>query len=211
MKKKIVYSFLGLPASGKGTQVELFAKKRNLTVISIGDLVREEISKLSETPDKEKLEMIKHYNEGTPQDDGVVFNLINKKLMEINSGAVFDNFPFSLKQAEYLFKYIHEKKWATPVLIVIDIKETTSFKRINSRKVCTKCKTIVKKEVDKCPKCGSTLTKRKDDNPEILKKRIKYYMPRMKKMQEFYQKNGNLVLIDGEPSISEVSKQLDKI
>ncbi len=39
-----IYSFLGLPGSGKGTFAKLMSHKLKLKHISIGDLMREEVS-----------------------------------------------------------------------------------------------------------------------------------------------------------------------
>ena len=44
MKSLVVLIFLGPPGSGKGTQAEILTDKLNFTHLSIGDLLRENIS-----------------------------------------------------------------------------------------------------------------------------------------------------------------------
>ena len=44
MKQLEVIIFLGPPGSGKGTQAEMLSKKLNFQHISVGDLLRENIS-----------------------------------------------------------------------------------------------------------------------------------------------------------------------
>ena len=46
MSQKVIYSFIGLPASGKGTQAAVLQQKLNTQpFIGIGDLIRGVISK----------------------------------------------------------------------------------------------------------------------------------------------------------------------
>lgn len=208
--KRVIYSFLGLPASGKGTQSEVFAKRKGLPLISIGDLVRDEIE--NEDEKHEKIDDIKdRYDKGIPQEDDVVFDLIRKKLKKIQDGAVFDNFPFSIHQAELFESLIVEDHWDKPVLIYIEIKPETSYERILNRMICPKCGNVYKGDEKNCPSCKTELVKRTDDNKETLSNRIDFYLPRLNDMLKFFKRVGVVHIIDGEPEIKEVAKQVDKI
>ena len=208
--KKVIFSFLGLPASGKGTQSEEFAKRKGLPLISIGNLIREEIEEEDER--HPKIEEIKsRYESGIPQEDDVIFDLIRKKLKNIKEGVVFDNFPFSKHQAELLEGLIESDGWEKPALIYINIKPETSYSRILDRKICPLCNKVYGDGESICPKCSSTLIKRTDDNRETLSNRIDFYTPRIKEMLDFFEKNGTIYNIDGEPSIEKVTEQVEKI
>lgn len=208
--KKVIFSFLGLPASGKGTQSEEFAKRKGLPLISIGDLIREEIEEAGERHSKIE-DIIYRYESGIPQEDDVIFDLIQKKMKKIQKGVVFDNFPFSKRQAELLEQLIESDGWEKPVLIYINIDPETSYSRILDRKICPICNSVYGEGETICPNCKSTLIRRTDDNKETLSKRIDFYVPRIKEMLEFFNKYGVVHNIDGEPSIAEVTKQVEKI
>ena len=111
MKSKQIYTFLGLPASGKGTQAELFARKRGLKIIGIGDLVRNKLAE-GDHNDPFIAEIKDRYEQGIPQPDEVAFDLARDELERLESGVVFDNFPFTLNQAKFLDKYIAEHNLA---------------------------------------------------------------------------------------------------
>lgn len=208
--KKVIFSFLGLPASGKGTQSETFAKRKDLKLISIGDLIREEIE--SEEEKHSKIDDIKdRYETGVPQEDDVIFDLIRKKMKKIEKGVVFDNFPFSERQAELLEELIETDGWEKPVLIYIDIDPKTAYTRIMNRKICPLCNKVYGVGETVCPECGQELVQRSDDNEETLANRIELYQPRIEEMLEFFKKYGVVHDIDGEPSIEEVTREVNKI
>lgn len=205
---KSIYCFLGLPASGKGTQAKLFAGKANCEIISIGDLVREYISKNSSS---EKATLMKQkYDQGIPQDDQTIFGLIQDKIASINAGIVLDNFPFSEGQAEFVKDLMEKYHFDTATLVYIEIKPETAKKRIGSRKICPVCKAIFKEEkIDNCSKCGVKLVVRSDDNEETLDQRIKEYLPRAEKVIETFNQFGQIIRINGEPDIELVTREIN--
>ena len=75
---KTIYSFIGLPASGKGTQSAILANKLGTEIVGMGDLIREEMKKDSNDPFVAMV--ISRYNEGTPQPDEVVVKLLQNYL-----------------------------------------------------------------------------------------------------------------------------------
>lgn len=204
---KQIYSFIGLPASGKGTQAEIFAKKLNLTPISIGNLVREAIASDSH-PDKEEIN--KYYTEGKPVPDEIVFRLLEAKIKTINGGILFDNFPFTDKQADWIEKYVADNNLAPLKVIYINISSESAFKRIAIRTYCPKCGLTFKDGETSCPKCGGKLEQRADDNPETLRKRIAQYEPGIKTILGIYQPKEQVIEINGELSIKEVEEEIDK-
>lgn len=204
---KQIYSFIGLPASGKGTQAEIFAKKLGLTPISIGSLVRDAIADES-NPDRD--EMKKYYDVGTPQPDEIVFRLLESKIKTLEGGILFDNFPFTEKQAEWVEKYVSANDLAPLKVIYINISPESAFKRIAIRTYCPKCGLTFKDGETTCPKCGGKLEQRADDNPETLKKRIAQYEPGIKTILDIYQPKNQVIEINGELTIKEVEEEIDK-
>lgn len=207
--KNTIYGFIGLPASGKGTQAMQFAQERGFSHISIGDLVRTELS--SEGGDTKLRETIKAlYDDGKPITDEIVFSLLENKLATIDGGVVFDNFPFNKAQSDFLLKYASSHDWDDPKIIYIKIDPESAVKRISSRRVCPNCKSIfIGGEV--CEKCGEKLITRSDDNEETVRKRIQNYMPNIEEVISIFQPKGLLFEVDGEPTIAEVKKQVEEI
>ncbi len=211
--KKIIYVFLGLPASGKGTQAKILADKENLKMVSAGDLIREIIA--GSTKDPFVAEIKKRYDAGIPQPDEVVVDLFDKFLTEATTSVILDNFPFSLGQAEFLQSYIQRNhdKWGGLVIVYINLDPKAAIKRAISRKICTSCGMIYGPIEDMvCEKCGGALVVRSDDNEETMRVRISHYLPRLNELVQYYSGGSaaKLVEIDGSKTISEVTAIIDK-
>jgi len=204
-----IYSFIGLPASGKGTQAMSFAEERDYTHISIGDLVREKLQ--DKNGDQELIFKIKElYDAGKPVTDEIVFKLLTDKLKNIEGGVVFDNFPFNKSQSEFLLNYVKENNLELPRVIYIKIDPESAIKRISSRKICPKCKSVFIGGTN-CERCGEKLITRSDDNEETVRKRIQNYLPNIKEVESIFRPLKSLYEIDGEPAIPEVKEQVRKI
>jgi len=210
--KKKIYSFIGLPASGKGTQARVFAESHNLDLIGMGDLIRAAIEENKDTNDPFIVEIKKRYDAGTPQPDEIAFDLLKRKLSTLSKdGAVFDNFPFTVRQAELLLSFVKENNWDLPVLFYIALDPESTVERIAHRKICPQCNRIFsRKDITVCEDCGVALISRADDNEETAKKRIQHYMPKINELVKYYREIGTVIEIDGEPSIEEVTIQIEK-
>lgn len=207
--KKQIYCFIGLPASGKGTQAMTFAEERGFDHISIGDLVRAELK--AEGGDTKLRETIKSlYEAGKPVTDEIVFSLLENKLGEVDGGVVFDNFPFNKKQSDFLLEYAASHDWEMPKIIYIEIDPESAIKRISSRRICPNCKSVYTGG-DVCEKCGEKLITRADDTEETVRIRIGNYMPNIEEVVSIFEPKKLLYRINGEPSIAEVKEQVDKI
>lgn len=208
---KSIYVFLGLPASGKGTQAKILAESKDMRVVSAGDLIREIMA--SSTEDPFVLEIKKRYEAGTPQPDEVVVDLFRKFLDESDKSVVLDNFPFSPGQADFLDKYLAENKdkWAGLNIIYIKLDPETAIKRAISRKICTSCGAIYGMTDDMiCEKCGGSLMVRSDDNEDTMRNRISHYLPRLNELVDYYNKiNQKIIEIDGSKSVSEVTSLIE--
>lgn len=210
MKK--IYSFIGLPASGKGTQAKIYAEKHDFDLIGMGDLIRAEIEENKDENDPFLNEIKKRYDDGIPQPDEVVFDLFQKKMATLKKdGAVFDNFPFTVKQAELLHDFVKNSDWELPMLIYIKLNPETTIERIAHRKICPECNRIYdKKDITVCEDCGIALVSRADDNEETVRTRLEQYTPKINELISYYKNIGRVVEIDGEPSISEVASNIEK-
>lgn len=205
-----IISFLGLPASGKGTQAQILADKIGAKVLGIGDLIRDEIE-TADVSDPFYADMKEKYDSGIPQNDEVVIDIVKKNLAKFGNKIIFDNFPFSQKQADLFFKLCQDIHARIPFLILVKIDRETALRRILSRKVCTSCETVYIDDGNQiCEKCGGALVSRSDDNEETLTKRINEYSPRMEEVLKAFKKSGKVLEIDGEKTIQEVAENIYK-
>lgn len=209
-KKFSVYTFLGLPASGKGTQIEFFAKEINAKVLSMGEMIRREI-KEANVRDPFYQNMIDKYNKGVPQPDEVAVDILKKNLKTVDQNVIVDNFPFSTHQAELFFETLKELKIENPKLVIIEVQKDEALKRVLSRKVCSECgATFIDDGTQICYKCGGALISRADDNAETVQNRIIEYIPRIEEVLKFYKKQGEIIKINGEQSIEAVRAEIKK-
>lgn len=94
------FLLFGPPGAGKGTQAKLLAKEHNLSHVSTGDLLRQEISKETEIGKLAK-QLI---DNGNFVPDSVVVDMIKKEINnnpDVN-GFIFDGFPRTTAQAQIL-------------------------------------------------------------------------------------------------------------
>lgn len=186
---------LGPPGSGKGTQAELLCEKYGLTHISPGKIARE-------GTDKTAQEFKKYMDKGELAPAELTMRLISKYLSENN---LFDGFPRKLDQAEKLDE-------STDISLVIEIKisDKEAIKRLSNRVECMKCKASYPQEREKC-ECGGELAKRRDDFPDIIKKRLERYHEETEPLLEYYKSREIVHIIDGNKNVDEVFKQICNI
>lgn len=207
--KRQIFCFLGLPASGKGTQVQILSTKIGAQVLGIGNLIREEIEN-GNSNDPFYLDIKHRYDNGIPQADEVILDIVKRHLkVHKEQNIIFDNFPFSTAQAEEFFK-VCESVGVDPVLIIVDIKPETAIKRIIHRKVCSSCEAVfMDSEATICEKCGGALISRTDDTIETVEKRIQFYQPRIQEVKDIFSKHNKVMKISGEGSVETVTKLIN--
>ncbi|OIN89408.1 hypothetical protein AUJ40_01945 [Candidatus Berkelbacteria bacterium CG1_02_42_45] len=211
MKRKVIV-ILGFPASGKGTQAEILAKRIEAKILGIGELVRAEMKKGDQN--SARVKTIKElYDRGEPQKDEVVEELIENAVFKSSGDLIFDNYPFSENQIRFFESVIKKYNFEKPIIIYIDINPASSIKRISKRLVCDSCKKIFMTGNlgDKCDRCNGHLIQRPDDTAEIMRERVEHAKPRIDLVMKHFQNDGNVYRIDGEKTIPEVAKQIEKI
>lgn len=197
---------LGSPGVGKGTLAKMLSEHFTIPHISSGDIIREEIRLKT----KAGIESEPFVNKGLLVPDNIVIDLIRDRLKEddCKNGLVFDGFPRTIPQAEYL----NEAGIKIKKAIYFTASEKTIIERLSGRRICSKCrsiyhiKNIPSKKEGICDKCGSNLYQREDDKPEAIKKRLKIYENYIKPLIDYYKKKGLIVDINTEKPIPEIFK-----
>jgi len=216
MPSPLIITIIGPPGSGKGTQGKLIAEKYNLNYIVTGDIVRR--LRMLDTPLGRR---VRAYNDkGVPQPDENIIDAFKEEFAKVSAsglkqGFLLDSFPLSMGQAMALNEILANYKLPENIVIYLDINADTVIKRIGTRLICSKCAAVFLPanpafQTKKCDKCGGDLIVRADDKPEVVRRRIEEYKSRMKDLKDYYQKKGRLIVIDGEPTIEEIHKDIVK-
>ena len=193
---------LGAPGTGKGTIGKILSQDMKLTHISTGDIFREQLSKKTELG--KKLES--YMSKGLLVPDDVVIETVQARLLEedVKDGAILDGFPRTAVQAQALKEFLSEHNPDQKrIAIELTVPDEEIIRRVINRVTCSnkKCGAIYNletkppKEHGICDICGSTLSKREDDNEETVRKRLTIYHENSKDLVDFYKKNNALYSI----------------
>jgi len=206
-----VLVFLGPPGSGKGTQAMKLAEKLGIAHISLGDVLREEVRKGSDTGRKAKEFM----DAGKLVPDELTIALTRQRLSQpdVKAGIIVDGFPRSLVQAEAFDKMTAELKLKVKV-IYFEIDEEQVVERLSGRRSCKACGAIYHVKYNapidsgKCDKCGGELYQRSDDQEIAIRTRFEVYTNQTKPLIDRYQQAGVLARVQAAGPIEEIFKNL---
>lgn len=187
--------FIGPPGVGKGTYAQAVREKYGIPHISTGDIFREEVKKGSELGARVK----EYMDRGLLVPDDIVIEVVKRRLQEedCKRGFILDGFPRTLPQALAL------EEFARPDLVLNFVaREEVIIERLSGRRVCSVCgaiyhvKYMPPKVPGVCDKCGGALVVRSDDQPEVVKERLKVFHEQFAPIIQFYRERGRLVTID---------------
>jgi adenylate kinase len=200
---------LGAPGSGKGTVGELIERVYGLPRIATGDLLRRAVQE--QTPLGRKA--AEHIGRGGLVPDDLVVALVRERLGagDAEGGYVLDGFPRTIAQAESL-----EAMDPRPAEVAVDIEadEETIIRRLEARRLCPHCAAVYNlqsrppRRVDLCDEDGETLIRRDDDQPEIVRKRLRVYHQQTELLVAYYAGKGTLHRVFGGGTVDETFAQI---
>ncbi len=184
---------LGAPGAGKGTMAAVISEKYNIPTISTGNIIRASLKSGSELGEKAK----EYINKGALVPDEIVIDIIKERLAEkdCENGFILDGFPRTIVQAEELDK-MGVKITAA---LLIDATDELIISRMSGRRVCPDCgasyhtETLKPKKENICDACGSGLTVRSDDEPQMVLERLKVYHEQSEPLVNYYKAQNKLL------------------
>jgi len=179
---------MGPPGVGKGTQAKILSKILNVTHLSTGEILRNEI-KMNTEIGKIAKSFIDH---GNFVPDNIILDIIYEKISikASNKGYLFDGFPRTIPQATGFDKLLIEMGEDLKAAINLTADENELIKRI----------------IDRGKSSG-----RSDEAIDIVKKRQKIYWEETAPLLDFYDKRGLLITVDGLGDIDIITKRIFKV
>lgn len=210
---RLIVILLGPPGSGKGTQAKQIAEMKNIPHISTGDIFREQIR--NKTPLGMELKGI--IESGKYVSDEIVSKVLFERLSkkDAEQGFLLDGYPRTLAQANTLQqKFLPNDRI---VVLNLEVPDDVIVKRVSGRFSCKECGNVHNiyfsppKAEEICDLCQGKLIRRADDEPEVVKERLRVYHEQTKPLVEFYRREGWLHQVDGNRDPEKVTSEIKEL
>ena len=179
----MILILVGAPGSGKGTQAESLKKKYEITHLSTGDMLRENV--------KEGTALGKKANEymqrGELVPDKLIIDMIAERISkpDCKKGFLLDGFPRSLPQAEALDEMLAGKKLKLDAVVNLIVDEDELVRRLLGRG-------------------------RADDNEATIRNRLKVFKDQASPVLGHYKKQKKVKDIEGMGDIAAIRNRIEK-
>jgi adenylate kinase len=197
---------LGPPGAGKGTQADRLKDDFGLPYIGTGELLRKHKNEESELG----REAASYMDNGDLVPDELVIRMILEEIDDKGrDGFLLDGYPRSAGQAEALDDALGENGRHLTAALLIALDDETVIKRLSGRRQCANGHLYhvdfdPPKNEGFCDQCGRPLTRRADDEPETIRKRLATYHEKTEPLIGYYEQRGLLRRFDGSRSPTEV-------
>jgi adenylate kinase len=198
---------LGRPGSGKGTQSARLARVLGVPHISTGELLRTEIEQGSRVGRRAQ----DYVESGQLVPDDVVLESLAQRLEAPDvdrDGFVLDGFPRTIDQAVALETLLAPDNLDAVVELMVPEREAAQ--RLGARLVCPECGRSVSRDQRStlCDHCGTVLARRADDDADVIRSRFEVFDNETRPLLEWLDHHGHLVAVDGDRSVSEVTRRV---
>jgi adenylate kinase len=207
----MIVVLLGPPGAGKGTQGERIARRLGVQKIATGDVLRTAIRAGTE----QGLAAKAYMDRGDLVPDSVILGIMKEVMGSPSTarGAVLDGVVRTVPQAEGLSLMLAELGRKVDAFLLFDVPDDELVQRLGGRTVCESCQTPYSglQPGTVCPKCGGTLTRRKDDEPESIRNRLRVYRDQTQPVIDWVkEKKLNLVEIDATGDLDDITARAMK-
>lgn len=173
--------FLGPPGAGKGTQASVIAESYGIPHISTGEILRAHVAQETELGKQAKIYM----ERGDLVPDQLILDMVEQRLnaADAQQGWLLDGFPRTVSQAEFVDQLLEKTGNAKLQVLNLDVADTVLISRLLARG-------------------------RQDDTEETIRNRLQVYRQQTAPLIEFYQQRQQLVTLNGDQSIDDVTANL---
>ena len=184
----------GKPGAGKGTQAPLLAAALGVPTVATGDVLRQAVREGTPLGREAKAAM----DRGDLVPDTVILGIMKEALASdgATGGSVLDGVVRTTPQAEGLARTLDELGRRVDAVLLFRVDEDELVRRLSGRTVCEACQTPYtgREPGTACEKCGGTLVRRKDDEPDAVRNRLRVYDAQTAPVIGWYREQGTPVL-----------------
>ncbi len=210
----MIIVLLGPPGAGKGTQGERLAARLDVPKIATGDVLRAAVRDGTPLGLEAKAAM----DRGDLVPDDVIMGIMKEALAGPNAakGAVLDGVVRTTPQASGLRDALADLSKKVDAVLLFDIDEEELVRRLSGRTTCDFCqRPFFGREPGEL--CGladhdpqGTLVRRKDDEPDAVRKRMQVYRDQTAPVIDWYRANdGVLHHINALGELEEVEQRVN--
>lgn len=178
---------LGAPGSGKGTQAARLKADLGVPHISTGDMLRAAVKAGTPLGMKAKAVM----DAGQLVSDDILLGMLEERLAEADTrpGFILDGYPRNLAQADALDHLLSKIGQPLDVVVKLEVQNEVIIKRCEIR---------------------FAAEHRPDDNPDVVRGRLKVYAEQTAPVADFYARRGKLQVVDGVGELDEVTARIKR-
>ena len=176
---------LGAPGSGKGTQAARLKNDLGVPHISTGDMLRAAVAAGTPTGLKAKAVM----DAGKLVSDDILLAMLEERLAQADakSGFILDGYPRNLAQADALDHLLARIGQPLDAVVKLEVPNEVIIGRCEIRYAAEH---------------------RKDDDPAVVRDRLKVYAEQTAPVADFFAKRGQLQVVDGVGELDEVTARV---
>jgi adenylate kinase len=202
----MIIVLFGKPGAGKGTQAPLLADRLGTTTLSTGDVLRAAVREQTPLGVQARAAM----ERGDLVPDEIILGIVGEALAtpKFNDGAVLDGVVRTVPQAAGLEQVLRGLGRKVSAVVIFDIENDEIVRRLSGRTVCEKCQApfTAREPGSACDKCGGTLIRRKDDEPEAIRRRLEVYEEQTAPVIQWYEDHEvPLVRVEAEGDVAQVT------
>lgn len=204
----MIIVLFGKPGAGKGTQAPLLAQELDVPTLATGDVLRAAVR----AGTKLGVEAKGYMDRGDLVPDSVILGIVAEEMgqPQYARGVILDGVVRTVPQAEGLASMLRTLGRKVDAVVAFDIDNDEIVRRLSGRTVCEKCQTPYTGRAvgSVCDKCGGTLVRRKDDDPEAIRTRLRVYEEQTAPVLDWYRKHGDkVVVVDAVGAVEDVTKR----
>lgn len=202
----MIIVLLGPPGAGKGTQGERLAARLGVPKIATGDVLRAAVRDGTPLGLEAKAAM----DRGDLVPDAVIMGIMKEAFEGPSAaeGAILDGVVRTIPQAEGLEQMLESLDRALDAVLMFDVATDELVRRLSGRTTCSLCqRPFLGREPGEGCGCaeGGVLVRRKDDEPEAVRKRLDVYHAQTAPVIDWYRRNGaRIVEINAVGTLDEV-------
>ncbi len=210
-----VFVFIGPPGSGKGSLSQLCVQKLGWRQLSTGNLCRKHI--IEQTEIGKMIDFAIKSGKLIP--DSLITKMVGEwfvSQLDSSGAIILDGYPRTVAQAQALEQLLKTRiKEINYQVIRLSVSNRCVIERLGKRYICQnkECQAIYSfanpelapKRDMICDFCSDSLVRRKDDEEDAVRERLKVYYRHEQALLQFYTQLGQLIReVDVEKSLENV-------